>query len=133
MSRCLGGTGRPGRGGDDRIDGLRQENIWDAGTARRYDAPGEGMFAPEVLGPTVERLAELAAGSRVLEFAVGTGRVAAPLAQRGVPVEGIELSAAMVPHQRPRTPAPGGQDRAHLGQDVPPRRLGIMTAPVTRE
>jgi hypothetical protein len=39
---------------------VRQEDIWDAGSARRYDTPGEGMFAREVLGPTVERPAELA-------------------------------------------------------------------------
>ena len=50
------------------------------------------MFAPEVLGPTVDRLAELAGDGRALEFAIGTGRVAVPLAERGVPVTGIELS-----------------------------------------
>jgi SAM-dependent methyltransferase len=108
-------TGRPGRGGDDRIDGVRQEDIWDAGTARRYDTPGTGMFAPEVLGPTVDRLAELAAGGRALEFAVGTGRVAVPLAQRGVPVEGIELSAAMV-----------GQLRTKVDKKIVPVVLGDM-------
>src|SRR5689334_21585222 len=58
------------------------------------------MFAPEVLGPTVNRLAELAAGGRALEFAVGTGRVAVPIAERGVPVTGIELSGAMVERLR---------------------------------
>ncbi|NES26475.1 methyltransferase domain-containing protein [Micromonospora terminaliae] len=75
---------------------MRQEEIWDAETAQRYDTPGTGMFAPEVLGPTVDRLAALAGGGRALEFAVGTGRVAVPLAERGVPVTGIELSAPMV-------------------------------------
>ena len=79
---------------------MRQEDIWDVDTAQRYDTPGEGMFAPEVLGPTVDRLAELAAGGRALEFAVGTGRVAVPLAERGVPVTGIELSAPMVDRLR---------------------------------
>jgi co-chaperonin GroES (HSP10) len=34
------------------------------------------MFAPEVLEPTVDRLAALADGGRALEFAIGTGRVA---------------------------------------------------------
>src|SRR5690349_13903231 len=58
------------------------------------------MFAPEVLGPTVDRLAELAGGGRVLELAIGTGRVAVPLAERGVPVTGIELSAPMVARLR---------------------------------
>ncbi|MBO9555911.1 MAG: class I SAM-dependent methyltransferase [Cellulomonas sp.] len=54
------------------------------------------MFAPEVLGPTVDRLAALADGGPVLELAIGTGRVAVPLAERGVPVTGIELSQPMV-------------------------------------
>ncbi|MEH1016992.1 class I SAM-dependent methyltransferase [Micromonospora sp. CPCC 206060] len=73
-----------------------QQKIWDADTAQRYDTPGTGMFAPEVVGPTVDRLAGLAGGGRALEFAIGTGRVAVPLAARGVPVTGIELSPAMI-------------------------------------
>jgi SAM-dependent methyltransferase len=58
------------------------------------------MFAPEVLGPTVDRLVEFAAGGRALEFAIGTGRVAVPLAGRGVSVTGIELSHAMIARLR---------------------------------
>ena len=58
------------------------------------------MFAPEVLGPTVDRLVALAGGGPVLEFAIGTGRVAVPLAARGVPVTGIELSRPMVDRLR---------------------------------
>jgi SAM-dependent methyltransferase len=58
------------------------------------------MFAPDVLGPTVDRLAELAGEGRALEFAIGTGRVAVPLAQRGVPVTGIELSQPMIDQLR---------------------------------
>jgi SAM-dependent methyltransferase len=81
---------------------VRQEDIWDADAAARYDTPGEGMFAPEVLDPAVDRLAELAAGGRALEFAVGTGRVAVPLAGRGVPVAGIELSRPMIDQLRTR-------------------------------
>ncbi|CAL9460047.1 class I SAM-dependent methyltransferase [Streptomyces sp. enrichment culture] len=79
---------------------MDQEQIWNDAAARRYDTPGTGMFAPEVLGPTVDRLAELAEGGRALEFAVGTGRVALPLAARGVPVTGIELSRPMVAQLR---------------------------------
>jgi hypothetical protein len=59
---------------------VEQDEIWDADTAAHYDTPDEGMFAPEVLGPTVDRLTELAGGGRVLELAIGTGRVAVPLA-----------------------------------------------------
>ena len=79
---------------------LRQDEIWGEEVAGRYDTPGEGMFAPEVLGPTVDRLVALAGGGRVLELAIGTGRVAVPLADRGVPVTGIELSAPMVSRLR---------------------------------
>ncbi|PWI10028.1 SAM-dependent methyltransferase [Streptomyces sp. NWU339] len=82
---------------------MQQEEIWDADTAQRYDTPGTGMFAPETLGPAVDRLAGLAGEGAALEFAIGTGRVAVPLAERGVPVTGIELSVPMV--ERLRTKA----------------------------
>jgi SAM-dependent methyltransferase len=79
---------------------MRQDEIWDREAAERYDAASTGMFAPEVLGPTVSRLAELAGDGRALEFAIGTGRVAVPLAERGVPVTGIELSGPMIEQLR---------------------------------
>jgi SAM-dependent methyltransferase len=79
---------------------MRQEDIWDLDAAQRYDTPGTGMFAPAVLGPTLDRLAELAGDGRALEFAIGTGRVAVPLAERGVPVTGIELSRPMIDRLR---------------------------------
>ncbi len=82
------------------MEHLRQEEIWDADAAARYDTPGTGMFADDVLGPTVDRLVALADGGRALELAIGTGRVAIPLAARGVPVTGIELSAPMVARLR---------------------------------
>jgi SAM-dependent methyltransferase len=58
------------------------------------------MFAPDVVGPTVDRLAELAGEGRALEFAIGTGRVAVPLWQLGVSVTGIELSQPMIDQLR---------------------------------
>ncbi|GAA1266259.1 hypothetical protein Psi02_07840 [Planotetraspora silvatica] len=79
---------------------MRQDEIWDVDAARRYDTPGTGMFAPEVLGPTVGRLAEFAGDGQALEFAIGTGRVAVPLSERGVPVTGLELSAPMIDQLR---------------------------------
>jgi SAM-dependent methyltransferase len=82
------------------VGGMRQEEIWDIDAARHYDTPGTGMFAPEVLGPTVDRLADLADGGQALEFAIGTGRVAVPLVERGVPVIGIELSPPMIDQLR---------------------------------
>jgi SAM-dependent methyltransferase len=79
---------------------MRQDEIWGVEAAQSYDTPGTGMFAPEVLEPTLDRLAELAEGGRALEFAIGTGRVAVPLAQRGVPVTGIEMSQPMIDQLR---------------------------------
>ena len=64
------------------------------GVAAGYDSPG-GANAPEVVTPVVDVLQDLAGGGPVLEFAVGTGRIAAPLVARGLEVSGIELSRAM--------------------------------------
>lgn len=75
-------------------------DIWDEQAARRYDTPGVGMFAPEILGPTVERLRLLADGGRALEMAIGTGRVAVPLVEAGVDVAGIELCQPMIDQLR---------------------------------
>jgi SAM-dependent methyltransferase len=83
-----------------------RQDIWDAETAERYDTPGTGMFAPEVVGPAVARLAELAGDGRALEFAIGTGRIAVPLAERGVPVTGIELSEPMLDRLRRKAAIP---------------------------
>jgi len=69
--------------------------LWGAEIASVYDATSAEMFAPAVLGPAVDVLAALAGGGAALEFAVGTGRVALPLSERGVPVAGIELSPDM--------------------------------------
>lgn len=68
--------------------------------AARYDETSAAMFAPSAVGPAVDVLQELAAGGRALEFAVGTGRIALPLAARGVDVAGIELSADMLAQLR---------------------------------
>jgi SAM-dependent methyltransferase len=75
-------------------------DIWDTEAARDYDTPGTGAFDPAVVAPMVDRLAELAGDGRALEFAIGTGRVAVPLAERGVPVSGIELSGPMIERLR---------------------------------
>ncbi len=64
--------------------------------AARYDASLGERGEPAVVDPAVDLLAELAGDGRALEFGVGTGRIALPLAARGVPVHGIELSRAMV-------------------------------------
>ena len=73
--------------------------------AARYDETSSAVFDPDVLGLTVDVLAELAADGAALEFAVGTGRVALALADRGVPVSGIELSTAMAERLRSKDEA----------------------------
>ena len=72
------------------------ENRFVGEIARTYDQPGTGMFADGVLEATIDCLVELTDGGAAMEFAIGTGRVAVPLAARGVPVSGIELSADML-------------------------------------
>jgi SAM-dependent methyltransferase len=79
---------------------MTSSEVWDDEAARHYDETSAEKFAPEILGPTVSFLADLAGSGAALEFAVGTGRVAIPLAAGGVPVAGIELSAPMVAHLR---------------------------------
>jgi SAM-dependent methyltransferase len=54
---------------------------------------------------TVRFLAQLAGGGPALELAIGTGRIALPLAARGVRVEGVDISPAMVAKLRAK---PGG-------------------------
>lgn len=83
---------------------MQGDGHFDDAVAARYDED-EGAASPADVGPVVDALAVLAAGGRALEFAIGTGRIALPLAARGVPVEGIELSQAMVRRLRAK---PGG-------------------------
>ena len=86
---------------------MTSSDLWDAETAERYDEASAFMFAPDVLAPAVDFLAELAEGGPALEFAIGTGRVAIPLVERGVSVSGIELSQPMVDQlHRKRTDIP---------------------------
>src|SRR3954449_8413994 len=76
------------------------EDHFGEGVAARYDADSAGMFAPEVVQPAVEFLQGLAGDGAALELGVGTGRIALPLAARGVTVHGIDLSEAMVARLR---------------------------------
>ena len=84
---------------------MTSSDLWDQETAERYEESSAEMFAPEVLDPAVDLLAALADGGPALELAIGTGRVAVPLAARGVPVTGIELSAPRVAQLRRRADA----------------------------
>src|SRR5215204_6223834 len=82
------------------------ENHFGERAARRYDESSAEMFAPAAVDPVVDFLAGLAGDGAALELGIGTGRVALPLAQRGVPVHGIDLSQSMVAKLREK---PGGE------------------------
>jgi hypothetical protein len=79
--------------------------------AAAYDEDTNVRFTPEHLALEAGFLADLAREGgrpgRALEFAIGTGRVALPLRDRGVDVEGIDLSTAMVQRMRGK---PGGAE-----------------------
>src|SRR5215470_18708851 len=98
--RC-GPSPRYGPAVDD-ADGYFGEPV-----AATYDEESAEMFAPAAVDPAVDLLAGLAGDGRALELGIGTGRIALPLARRGVPVHGIDLSRAMVARLRAK---PGGAE-----------------------
>jgi SAM-dependent methyltransferase len=81
------------------------ENFFGERVAEAYDDDESEMFDPAVIESTVDFLAGLAGHGAALELAIGTGRIGLPLASRGVPVHGIDLSEAMVSKLREK---PGG-------------------------
>ncbi len=83
-------------GGPAVPDPAGPPNYFDRRIARSYEVKWPEVHDPAVVAQMVDLLAGLARGGRVLEFAVGTGRVARPLAERGLEVHGIELSPDMV-------------------------------------
>lgn len=80
---------------------------FDERIAERYETYWPALFDPAVIDPVVSVLADLAGTGAALELGIGTGRIALPLRQRGVPVHGIELSPAMVAQLKSK---PGGGD-----------------------
>jgi SAM-dependent methyltransferase len=94
------------RFGAGRFRPVSDDGYFDESAAARYDESDETSGAGPI-EPVVDLLAELAGGGRALELGIGTGRVALPLAQRGVPVHGIDMSRAMVARLRAK---PGGDD-----------------------
>jgi len=83
------------------------DGYFDERVAARYDDSEAEMIEAEVIDPVVDVLVELAASGRALELGIGTGRIALPLALRGVSVHGIDLSKAMVAKLRAKR---GGED-----------------------
>jgi SAM-dependent methyltransferase len=84
----------------DDEDGYFGERV-----AATYDDSSDGMFDLALVDTVADVLAGLAGGGQALELGIGTGRIALPLARRGVDVHGIDLSRAMVARMRAK---PGG-------------------------
>ena len=86
---------------------MQGDGYFDERVAARYDESAGEMFDRAVVDPVVDFLVELAGSGGALELGIGTGRIALPLAERGVLVHGIELSRAMAARLREK---PGGSD-----------------------
>jgi SAM-dependent methyltransferase len=85
---------------------MHDNGYFDERIAATYDDDA-AIFDPRVIDPVVAFLADLVGQGRALEFGIGTGRIALPLARQGVSVHGIEMSKAMVARLRAK---PGGTD-----------------------
>ncbi len=85
---------------------MHEDGYFDEGIAATYDDDA-AIFDAKVIDPVVDFLVDLAGRGRALEFGVGTGRIALPLARQGVSVHGIDVSKAMVARLRAK---PGGAD-----------------------
>jgi SAM-dependent methyltransferase len=97
-----------------------EEGYFGERVAAVYDEHSGAMFDPAVVGPAVDALAELAGDGGALEFAIGTGRIALPLAQRGVRVAGIDNSEAMLARLRDK---PGADRIAAVAGDMAATRV----------
>src|SRR4030095_10387194 len=95
------------------------EGFFGERVASVYDEHAAAMFDPAVVTPVVDLLAGLAGRGAALELGIGTGRIALPLAERGVRVAGIDSSDAMVARLR-ATPAAQAIEVA-IGDSATPR------------
>jgi hypothetical protein len=114
------GPHRPLSLADTLQDVGAEEGYFGERVAAVYDEHSGGMFDPAVVGPAVEALAELAGHGAALEFAIGTGRIALPLAERGVKVAGIDNSEAMLARLREK---PGADKIEALVGDMAQTRV----------
>ena len=72
------------------------QNLFVGRVAEGYDVGAAHVYRPEALAATADFLEAAAEGGRALEFGIGTGRVALPLAERGVEVCGVDISSDML-------------------------------------
>lgn len=84
-----------------------RKDYFDERVAERYDEDLADQSTPEAVDPVVSFLADLAGDGAALELGIGTGRIALPLSRRGVRVNGIDLSPAMVARLRAKPGADG--------------------------
>jgi SAM-dependent methyltransferase len=91
---------------------VHDDGYFDDHIADRYDQSSADRFDLAVVDPVIDFLRALAGGGLALELGIGTGRIALPLAQRGVPVHGIDLSRAMIARLRAK---PGAE---HIGVTI---------------
>jgi Methyltransferase domain len=80
-------------------------DYFDEPVAASYETRWPELFEPDAIDPVVNFLADLAGPGPALELGIGTGRIALPLSQRIIRVDGIDLSPAMVARLRTK---PGG-------------------------
>lgn len=102
------------------MDGFDPLESFGPDVAARYDDELRGDE-----DQTVDFLVEVAAGRPVCEFAIGTGRIAVPLAARGVAVCGVDQSQAMLDRLQERAadlPVVHGD----MATDGPPGRFGLV-------
>lgn len=89
--------------------------------AARYDTSHADQFEPGVVEPTVDLLAMYAGDAPAVEFAIGTGRLAVPLAARGVAVSGMDFSEPMLAQLAAK---PGAADINAVHGDMTATLLG---------
>jgi SAM-dependent methyltransferase len=97
-----------------------EEGYFGERVAAFYDQHSASMFDPAVVSPAADLLAALAGDGEALEFAIGTGRIALPLAERGVRVSGIDNSEAMLARLREK---PGAERIQALAGDMATTRV----------
>jgi trans-aconitate methyltransferase len=97
-----------------------EEGYFGERVAAFYDQHSASRFDPAVVAPAADLLAALAGDGEALEFAIGTGRIALPLAERGVRVSGIDNSEAMLARLREK---PGAERIQALAGDMATTRV----------
>lgn len=102
------------------MDGFEPLDSFGPDVAEHYDDHPRGDE-----DQTVEFLAEVAAGRPVCELAIGTGRIAVPLAARGVDVCGVDQSQAMLDRLRERN-SDIPVVRGDMTADGPDGRFGLI-------